>query len=42
MILFDLDAISRWSPNLRSILHWLVVNIPGNNINAGETKAEFV
>ena len=42
VIFFDLDARSRWGSSLRSILHWIVVNIKGNNITSGETKAELV
>ncbi|XP_046982767.1 protein D3-like [Schistocerca americana] len=38
----DPDAPSRKDPKFREFLHWLVVNIPGNDIAKGETLAEYV
>ncbi|XP_049961816.1 protein D1-like [Schistocerca serialis cubense] len=38
----DPDAPSRKDPKFREWHHWLVVNIPGSNITAGETLPEFV
>ena len=32
----DPDAPSRAKPSRREFLHWLVVNIPGNDIGQGE------
>lgn len=42
LILTDPDAPSRAEPRLREGLHWLVVNIPGTDIEAGETYAEYI
>ena len=36
MFLSDPDAPSRAEPSKREILHWLIVNIPGNDIKQGE------
>jgi len=38
MIVFysDPDAPSRANPIRREILHWLVINIPGNDLKLGE------
>ncbi|KAK7864799.1 hypothetical protein R5R35_012287 [Gryllus longicercus] len=38
----DPDAPSRNEPKFREWHHWLVVNIPGNNIAQGETLSEYV
>ncbi|XP_047114748.1 protein D3-like isoform X1 [Schistocerca piceifrons] len=38
----DPDAPSRKDPKNREWHHWLVVNIPGSNIGAGETLSEYV
>uniref|UniRef100_A0A0N4Z6M9 Phosphatidylethanolamine-binding protein n=1 Tax=Parastrongyloides trichosuri TaxID=131310 RepID=A0A0N4Z6M9_PARTI len=38
----DPDAPSRTDPKFREWEHWLVVNIPGNNISKGDTLAEYV
>ncbi|KAK4871574.1 hypothetical protein RN001_015698 [Aquatica leii] len=38
----DPDAPSRKKPDFREWHHWLVGNIPGNNINHGETLSEYV
>lgn len=42
LLLLDVDAPSREEPSLRSVLHWLVVNIPENGIDKGDTIAEFI
>ncbi|KAK9501885.1 hypothetical protein O3M35_012524 [Rhynocoris fuscipes] len=42
LCLTDPDAPSRKDPKFREWLHWLIVNIPGNNVNQGEVLAEFV
>jgi phosphatidylethanolamine-binding protein (PEBP) family uncharacterized protein len=34
----DPDAPSRAEPSKREVLHWLVVNIPGNEIKKGEVS----
>ncbi len=40
--LSDPDAPSREDPKFGEWRHWLVVNIPGNNIASGEVQAEYV
>ena len=34
----DPDAMSRLEPNLRNVLHWLVVNVPNNDLTKGDLK----
>lgn len=29
-------------PKVREVRHWLVVNIPGNNVDEGETKWSYI
>lgn len=41
LIMTDPDAPSRESPKFREWHHWLVVNIPGNNIAQGEEKTSY-
>lgn len=36
MLLIDPDAPSRQTPTFREWHHWLVVNIPGNDLKKGE------
>ena len=38
----DPDAPSRQEPKFREWHHWLVGNIPGNNVAAGETLSQYV
>ena len=38
----DPDAKSRQNPEFREVLHWLIVNIPGNELNKGEVLAEYI
>ncbi|XP_026489055.1 protein D3-like isoform X1 [Vanessa tameamea] len=38
----DPDAPSRKEPKFREWHHWLVGNIPGNNVAAGETLSQYV
>lgn len=38
----DPDAPSRREPSRREFRHWLVVNIPGNDIVNGETIFEYI
>ncbi|CAH2094032.1 unnamed protein product [Euphydryas editha] len=38
----DPDAPSRKEPTLREWNHWLVGNIPGGNVTAGETLTQFI
>jgi len=42
LIKTDPDAPSRASPKYREWHHWLVVNIPGNDVAAGKTLSEYV
>ncbi|KAJ8917447.1 hypothetical protein NQ315_005494 [Exocentrus adspersus] len=38
----DPDAPSRSKPSQREWHHWLVVNIPGNKVEKGETLSEYI
>ncbi|KAF5283754.1 hypothetical protein FQR65_LT02648 [Abscondita terminalis] len=38
----DPDAPSRRNPKFREWHHWLLVNIPGNLVNLGETLSEYI
>ncbi|XP_075223327.1 protein D2-like isoform X2 [Lycorma delicatula] len=38
----DPDALSRQNPIYREWQHWLVVNIPGNNVKEGQTLADYI
>ncbi|XP_058797990.1 protein D1-like [Phymastichus coffea] len=42
IIMTDLDAPKRSRPAYREMLHWLVTNIPGNDISQAYTIAEYV
>lgn len=42
LILTDPDAPSRPNPTFREWHHWLVVNIPGTNVQQGQTLSEYV
>jgi len=42
LVLTDPDAPSRVNPKYREWHHWLVVNIPENDIGKGETLSEYV
>ncbi|XP_049304328.1 protein D1-like isoform X1 [Bactrocera dorsalis] len=42
LIMVDPDAPSRAEPTSREILHWLVINIPGNKVAEGQTVAEYI
>lgn len=42
LIMTDPDAPSRENPEFREILHWLVVNIPGNEVNKGKVITEYI
>lgn len=41
LIMTDPDAPSRHSAKFREWHHWLVVNIPGNNVSQGEEKTAY-
>lgn len=38
----DPDAPSRKQPKFREWHHWLVVNIPGDDISKGDTLSEYI
>jgi len=42
LIFTDPDAPSRQNPRSREFQHWLVVNIPGDQLEKGDTLAEFI
>lgn len=42
LIMTDPDAPSRQNPKSREWQHWLVVNIPGNDVNKGNVLSEYV
>uniref|UniRef100_A0A0N5AG79 Phosphatidylethanolamine-binding protein n=1 Tax=Syphacia muris TaxID=451379 RepID=A0A0N5AG79_9BILA len=42
LILTDPDAPSRANPKFREWHHWLVVNIPGNNVSEGEVLSGYI
>ena len=42
LVFIDLDAPSRAEPIYAQVLHWLIVNIPGSEIESGEIKFEYL
>ncbi|XP_015376894.1 PREDICTED: phosphatidylethanolamine-binding protein homolog F40A3.3-like [Diuraphis noxia] len=42
LCLTDPDAPSRAEPTIREWRHWLVGNIPGGNVNMGETLTGYI
>ncbi|CAH2094034.1 unnamed protein product [Euphydryas editha] len=42
LAMIDPDVPSRKEPKLREFNHWLVGNIPGSNVTAGETLSEHI
>ena len=42
LIMTDPDAPSRAEPTFREWHHWLVGNIPGNNLKDGTTLSEYI
>ncbi|XP_017967817.1 protein D3 [Drosophila navojoa] len=42
LLMVDPDAPSRSDPTMREVLHWAVINIPGNNVANGQVLAEYV
>lgn len=42
LIFVDPDAPSRKDPIYSQVLHWLIVNIPGNEVSKGEIKCEYL
>jgi Phosphatidylethanolamine-binding protein len=42
LLMTDPDAPSRKEPSRREFRHWLVVNIPGNQVEKGETVWQFI
>lgn len=42
LLFVDPDAPSRAVPAYREVRHWSIVNIPGKNVDKGETIVEFI
>lgn len=42
LCMVDPDAPSRADPKFREVLHWLVGNIPGDNVTAGDILTAYV
>ncbi|KAI8122934.1 hypothetical protein FF38_11753 [Lucilia cuprina] len=42
LLMVDPDAPSRETPTYREILHWFVINIPGNKLSEGQVVAEYI
>jgi len=42
VLLPDPDAPSRKDPKYREWHHWLIINIPGDKIESGETLSEYI
>jgi len=42
LCMLDPDAPSRAEPTLREVHHWMVTNIPGNNISKGEVLTAYI
>ena len=42
LLMVDPDAPTRQSPKFKEWMHWMVVNIPGNNVSQGEEKVGYV
>ena len=42
LFMMDPDAPSRKTPKKREWYHWAVLNIPGTNVEKGETVAEYI
>lgn len=42
LVMYDPDAPSQANPSLADVKHWLVVNIPGKDVNSGEVIAEYL
>ena len=42
LVLTDPDAPSADNPTFREFVHWVVVNIPGNEVALGETISSYI
>ena len=42
LLMTNPDAPSRADPGSGEVIHWLVVNIPGNQLDEGEVKAKYI
>jgi len=42
LIMMDPDAPSRSDPQMREFRHWVVVNIPGDNVSKGEVLTPYM
>ncbi|XP_019537121.3 protein D3 [Aedes albopictus] len=42
LVMTDPDAPTRATPKMREWKHWVVINVPGSDVAAGETVAEYI
>ena len=42
LMFLDLDSPSRTTSTYRSVLNWLIVNVPGTDISKGDLRAEYI
>nr|ABF18365.1 putative phosphatidylethanolamine-binding protein [Aedes aegypti] len=42
LVMTDPDAPTRAEPKMREWKHWVVINVPGSDVAAGETVAEYI
>ncbi|CAG0906335.1 unnamed protein product, partial [Darwinula stevensoni] len=42
LVMADPDAPTPRDPKFRELLHWMVINIPGNNVTSGDTVVEYI
>ncbi|XP_013102441.1 protein D3 [Stomoxys calcitrans] len=42
LLMVDPDAPSRQEPTYREVLHWLIINVPGNKVANGQVVAEYI
>lgn len=42
LVMVDPDAPSRTNATLKNVLHWLVSNVPANELAKGDIKATYV
>lgn len=42
LTMIDPDAPTRQHPDISEVRHWVVVNIPGNKVNDGQTLVEYI
>ncbi|EDW80754.2 uncharacterized protein Dwil_GK11696 [Drosophila willistoni] len=42
LLMIDPDAPSRVEPTYAQVFHWCIVNVPGNNVTAGQIVADYM